>query len=91
MVNTRINGFTMIPNVFLVREDITIYEKMVMIVITMHKMNKGYCWPSEETLAREASCSISTVKKAIKGLQGKNVLSKTKSKKHRSNTYETAI
>lgn len=90
-VNTRINGFTMVPNVFLGRKDITIYEKMVMIVITMHKMNKGYCWPSEETIAKEASCSISTVKKAIKGLQGKNILRKTKGKNHRSNTYETAI
>jgi DNA-binding GntR family transcriptional regulator len=54
-------------------------------------MNKGYCWPSEETIAKEASCSISTVKKAIKGLQEKNLLRKTRVKKYRSNMYETTI
>lgn len=91
LVNPRISGFTKVSNIFLVRKDLTTYEKMVMIVINMHKMNKGYCWPSEETIAREASCSISTVKKAIEGLQEKNLLRKTKVKKYRSNTYETTI
>ena len=91
LVNTKIHGFTGILNVFLVRRDLSTHEKMVFIIIKMHSMNKGYCWPSEETIAKEASCSISTVKKAIKGLQEKNLLRKTRVKKYRSNMYETTI
>lgn len=91
LVNAKINGFTRVSNVFLVRKDLTIYEKMVVIVIKMHKMNKNYCWPSEETIAKEANCSISTVKKALKGLIEKGLVRKTRNKKYRSNVYETTI
>lgn len=84
---TKRKAFTMIPNLFIERTDCTIYEKMVYISIKKHQMRNPHSWPSHKTIAREARCSVSTVKKAIKVLVEKGWIEKTRSKEHRSCIY----
>lgn len=82
------NGFTKIPNIFIDNSDLTIFEKMVFIVIKKHMFWKNFCWPSIPTIAKEASCGESSVKKAIKSLKAKKYLEITKTDKIKSNIYK---
>ena len=84
----RINGFTKVHN-SLISTTLNIYEKMVWIVIQKHKMNKNECWPSHKKIAKEASCSTTTVKKTIKALEQKGLVLKINDKKRRSNVYQS--
>ena len=55
-----------------------IYEKMIYIVLSRHaNNNNGVAYPSVATIAKEALCSITTVKKCIKTLENKGLISKT--------------
>ncbi len=89
LVFKKINGFTKVPNALISSTYLNIYEKMVWVVIQKHKMNKSECWPSLEKIAKESSCSVTTVKKTIKVLEEKRLILKIKDKKKRSNTYQS--
>lgn len=91
VLNAKINGFTQIPNRFLLRNDITIYEKMVWIVLKKYKMKNEKCWPAEVTIAEKVPCGITSVKKALNGLERKGLLTKSRDKQHRSNAYDIRI
>lgn len=91
LLNAKINGFTKVPNSFLVRQDINIFEKMIWIILKKHQMNKTMCWPSMKTIGKEARCSETTVKKTIKKLEGKGLIVKNKIKEFKSNVYEVKI
>ena len=41
----RAEAFTKVPNEFLISENYSAYEKLVLIVIKMHQMGKRWCWP----------------------------------------------
>jgi len=88
LLNVKINGFTQIPNSFLIYQDIDVYEKMVMIILKKYMMNKTRCWPSHNTIAKEIPCSETTVKETINSLENRGLLTKGRDKKHRSNWYE---
>jgi len=88
LISRRINGFTKVPNV-LIASTLNIYEKMVWIVIQKHKMNKNECWPSLKKIAKESSCSVSTVKKTIKSLEKRGLVLRIIDKKRRSNVYQS--
>lgn len=69
-----------------------IYEKMIYIVLTRHaNNNNGIAYPSLTTIAREAICGVSTVKRCIKSLEEKGYITKTTRPKlngdHDSNLY----
>lgn len=82
-----IKGFTQIPNSFLMRLDLNVYDKMVMIIIKKHKMRNKNCWPSERTIASILQCGETTVKKSIKKLGIKEMFIKSRDKEHRGNVY----
>jgi len=88
-ISKRVNGFTRVPNSLISTTHLNIYEKMVWIVIQKHKMNKNECWPSHKKIAKEASCSTTTVKKTIKALEQKGLVLKINDKKRRSNVYQS--
>ena len=88
-IQSRVNGFTQIKNWFLDSSKFTIYEKMVLVVIKRHQINKNTCWPSIATIARKARCSKTTVNIAVKGLVEKNMIEKIKNNKVKSNVYKT--
>jgi hypothetical protein len=86
--NKGLLGFTQIPNRFIKREDLNPYEKMIVIVIKMHMMNKNHSWPSHKTIAREVGCSTTTVKKSLKNLVAQKIIIKEYWDTTRSNKYE---
>jgi predicted transcriptional regulator len=49
--------------------DLSVYEKMVYIVLCSHAKKDGPCFPSVNTIAREASCSRAKVFEALKRLE----------------------
>lgn len=52
--------------------------------------NKGYCWPSLDTIRRRTGLSISTIQDHLKVLQQRQIISKSKRKTatgHRNNVY----
>lgn len=87
LLNAKINGFTQIPNSFLMSQDINIYEKMIMIILKKYMMNKTWCWPSHKTIAEKAPCSETTVKKTIKRLKHKGRVLIKKESGIKSNVY----
>lgn len=87
VLNAKIKGFTQIPNLFLMRPDLNVYDKMVMIIIKQHKMKNKNCWPSIKTIALILQCSETTVKKSIKKLSNKGLFTKSRDKEHKSNVY----
>lgn len=84
-------GFTKVPNMFIEDSLFSAYEKMVAIVINKHQMKNNEAWPSHNTIAKQAGCSISTVKKAIKRLQLKGILYKARLNGRNSNTYRIRL
>lgn len=89
LISRRINGFTKVPNTLISSTYLNVYEKMIWIVIQKHKMNKSECWPSLETIAKESSCCVTTVKKTIKTLENKGLVLKIDDKRKRSNVYQS--
>ena len=81
-------GFTQIRNTLLIPNNLDVYEKMIIIILRKYIFKKEYCWPSIKTIAGDAGCSESTVKKKIKSLQSKKYVGKTRSDKYRSNVYK---
>ncbi len=87
-IRSRMNGhFTLVYNSFLIDENFTGYEKLVLIMLKKYKMTHDTCWPSQKTLALKCGWSVSTIKKAIAGLERKGMIIKEKNLRRRSNTY----
>jgi predicted transcriptional regulator len=57
--------------------DLSIYEKMVYIVLCSHAKKDGPAFPSVKTIAREASCSRTKVFEALKKLEETGVISRS--------------
>jgi DNA-binding MarR family transcriptional regulator len=81
-------GFTIIENSFIERTDLNIYEKLVVIVIKKHCMNRGRAWPSQARLAEQVGCSISTIKRIIKNLEKIEILTVERNHNHKNNIYK---
>lgn len=59
---------------FLENEELTIYEVMTYIALKKYANGANQCTPSMETIAKVARASVTTTKKAIKGLINKGYL-----------------
>ena len=67
-------GFGMIPN-WVVREtEISAYALLVYVALVGRTNKAGVCWPSHQTMAAEARCSVPQVKRALKELQGVGIV-----------------
>jgi len=80
-------NFTQVNNRFISSSEYNHFEKLIAIILKKYSMKKDYCWPSIETIAKEVPCGVSTVKKSIKSLTSKRVISRGKNDKYRSNMY----
>jgi DNA-binding MarR family transcriptional regulator len=80
-------GFSKTPNHFTLNKNYSPYEKAVYNVLLTRSMNKGSCFPSQQTIAKEAGCGLTKVKSVLKSLENKNLIRKEKGSKHRSNKY----
>jgi predicted transcriptional regulator len=72
--------------------DLSVYEKMVYIVLCSHAKKDGPCFPSVKKIAAEASCSRAKVFEAIKRLEEIGVISRSsqifEGRGQTSNLYE---
>ncbi|MDR0764630.1 MAG: helix-turn-helix domain-containing protein [Synergistaceae bacterium] len=72
--------------------DLSIYEKMTYIVLCSHAKKDGPCFPSVNTIAREASCSRAKVFEALKRLEEIGAISRSsqifEGRGQTSNLYE---
>jgi predicted transcriptional regulator len=56
--------------------DLSIYEKMVYVVLCSHAKKDGPAFPSVKTIAKEASCSRTKVFEALKTLEEQGVITR---------------
>jgi hypothetical protein len=84
---SKVRGFTKIFNWFLMSQDFSIYEKMVLITIKQYAKGKDKCWPAIKTIAEKARCSDTNVKLAIKSLKRKSMMEVSREKGIKSNVY----
>ena len=72
--------------------DLSIYEKMVYIVLCSHAKKDGSCYPSVKKIAAEASCSRTKVFEALKTLEDMGVIARNnqvfQGRGQTSNLYE---
>ena len=65
------------------RKDITSSQKFVALIFANHADPRGTCFPSLETVAREASLSIDTVYRCVKELEAKGLVFRADVRGHR--------
>ena len=87
--------FTMIANDIIQSEKLTIYQKMVYMVLCSHANQSNACFPSYSTIARECGCSKRKVIDTIGELEELEYIIvhryKDQNGKHRSNEYEIVV
>ena len=69
-----------LENDVLERTDLTIYEKMVYIVLARYADDESKCFPSIKTIASKASCSDRQVRNVLTTLEEKNLIKKQQRK-----------
>ncbi len=90
LIDNRNINFTMIENEVIDSEDLTVYEKMVYIVLCRFAKD-GECFPSYETIAKRAGCSRQKAINVVRDLCNKGLISKEQRKndqdEYTSNIY----
>lgn len=81
-----------LENALVDREDLSVYEKMIYIILARYSNEESFCFPSHKTISKKCGCSESQVKKVIKNLEDKQLIkkenrSKLNSKEKDSNIY----
>lgn len=71
---------------FILTEQITAGAKIMYALLCNHASQKNRCWPSHATLAKELSCSVSSVKRYLAELVGVKLI-RARQEQYRSNVY----
>jgi len=58
----------------LLKSDLSTYERMVYVVLCSYASREGECFPSLETVASGAGCSVRQVQRALRVLEEKGIL-----------------
>ena len=80
------NGWTKIRNDLITSQILTPNEKLFLIVLKLHGFNKGECFPSYKTIAKEIGFSIRTAIRCANSLKEKKFIT-YKKRKGKSNFY----
>ncbi|HFL2515551.1 TPA: conserved phage C-terminal domain-containing protein [Clostridioides difficile] len=80
-----------IENILIDREDLTIYEKMIYIVLARHSNEESFCFPSYKTISAKCGCSERQAKNVIKNLEEKGLIKKENRTRDNSNEKESNI
>ena len=87
--------FTQITNTIIQNIELSIYEKIIYIVLCSHANQNRDCFPSYKTIAKESGCSERKAITVMKTLEEKGYV-KVKHRKlsngsNRSNVYEMIV
>ncbi len=87
----RVRNWFYLENDLLDREDLSIYEKTVYIVIARYVNNENKAFPSYETIARKGSMAKVQAKRVIKSLIEKGLLKKEARKNKCNRSYTSNL
>ena len=87
----RVKNWFYLENDLLDREDLSIYEKTVYIVIARYVNNENKAFPSYETIARKGSMAKVQAKRVIKSLIEKGLLKKEARKNKCNRSYTSNL
>lgn len=73
------------------REDLSIYEKMIYIVLIRYSDEESCCFPSYKTISKKAGCSERQVSNVLKRLEEKGLLIRKNRKRKGSNEKESNL
>lgn len=73
------------------REDLSIYEKMIYIVLIRYSDEESCCFPSYKTISKKAGCSERQVSNVLKSLEEKGLLIRKNRKRKGSNEKESNL
>lgn len=68
MRDNRKYGFTAFSNAILTHPKLSRRAKLVYGILLFHARQQDHCWPSQETIAEEATMSVDTVQRGLKDL-----------------------
>ena len=87
-------GFSVIPNWLMRESDLTAHELLVYMALLNRAGGSGLAWPSIARIATESRTSVSTVKRTIKSLEHRGLITKQVRKRadgtNESNVYKVA-
>ncbi|MGA5644118.1 helix-turn-helix domain-containing protein [Microbacterium sp. NPDC088796] len=69
------DGFTMIPDWLVESSAISLHDYVVLIVLMKHARSTGQCHPGFATIAAQARVSRDTVKRSIRSLESRGLIS----------------
>jgi DNA-binding MarR family transcriptional regulator len=72
-----LEGFATIPRAIQRDPDISVQEKCVYLALSSRANARLQCWPTIATIAKEASVSESTAKRALDSLRSRQLVSWT--------------
>lgn len=80
-----------IENQIIDNEELTIYEKMIYMVLARHANEGSSCFPSHKTIAKKAGCSERQVRNVIPKLEEKGLVKKVARKRKGSKENDNNI
>ena len=82
------NGFTQVPNYVLKSPRISPGAKLTYAMLLSYAWGNDYCFPGQETLAKNMGSGLRSVARYIKELENENFLTVKKLGQGRVNLYE---
>ena len=82
------NGFTQVPNYMLKSTRISPGAKLTYAMLLSYAWGNDYCFPGQETLAKDMGCGLRSVARYIKELEKEKFLKIKKLGQGRVNLYE---
>ena len=80
------NRFCKVTMGFLVRNDITDEEKLLLIYLSIHVNHEahwdGRVWPMDETIARDLSWNVRKLQRVLLGLETKHLIARRRRRSH---------
>jgi hypothetical protein len=76
-----------IPNWLMNRKEITSTEKLLYARLSQYAGKNGYCYPKQETLAKEIGLKVDAINKSLKNLINHNLIESKRQGLGKPNTY----
>lgn len=83
-------NYTIIPNEILGASQLSVQARYLLCVLLKYCGQDEWCFPSQETLAKEVGCSARYIRRLLEELLHAGVIVKTRRGFNRSNTYRVA-
>lgn len=80
-------GFTMVPNVVLTSERISVYAHRIYGLLLYYARQSDACWPGQQGLAQMAPCSDRQVREALKELENVGLVRTRRRGRGETNVY----